>query len=576
MITPNNKQLREFILDSFDHVELDSFCLDYFTEVSRNYFGNNMSMTEKVNKLIGYCERRRKRENLLVALEQERENVYRKTFPQLKKKVAPPQEYKSQPRNPKQIFVSHSSKDAEMAQRVAHDLRANGYDIFITPDSIRPGEKWVPAIGRGLDESGVFLVLLTPNAINSKWVNNEANTAIALDNENEARLLFLNVQDCKPPSLWRQWQSLSFRDKEYEWNMEALLSELKRETVSSPQISRPPAQPETPDPKPEKAPTDSKRQQQEAQVKPLYRQLQQAQANGDWLSVLTLAAKIDVLLPDYRNVAALQAVALQQLQKPAPQLEPRRSGRKKSPALPKVPGTSGDTFVHEKTGLEFVRVPAGEFKYGDKGEKRKLPEYWISKTAVTHAVYKRFIDANLNYDVPIRDDDDMDRPYNWNKQKRTFPADKADHPVVFVTWYDAVAFCEWAGLQLPTEEQWEKAARGTDGRKYPWGNNDPTDKLCNFDDNVGKTTPVGQYLPQGDSPYGCVDMSGNVWEWCLNKYKTPQDTAVDKSDDWRVLRGGSWGGNADFARAASRSLFSPGYRDLDVGFQVVVVRPPSQ
>src|SRR5690606_17447059 len=128
------------------------------------------------------------------------------------------------------------------------------------------------------------------------------------------------------------------------------------------------------------------------------------------------------------------------------------------------------------------------------------------------------------------------------------------HPVVNVTWHDALAFCQWAGVRLPTEAEWEKAARGTDGRIWPWGGNEPTDKLCNFNMNVGDTTPVGAY-PAGASPYGCLDMAGNVWEWTIslwgkdaNKpdYGYPYDPndgreAPDAPDAVRrTLRGGSW------------------------------------
>ena len=203
-----------------------------------------------------------------------------------------------------------------------------------------------------------------------------------------------------------------------------------------------------------------------------------------------------------------------------------------------------------------------------------LPEFWMSKTPVTQAVYQRFIAANPKHDVPFREEG-WAKPYNWDKQRRTFPADKAEHPVVLVSWYDAVAFCEWAGLALPTEEQWEKAARGTDGRTYPWGNNEPTDKLCNFNKNVGGTTSVGDYSPQGDSPYGCVDMSGNVWEWCLNKFRTPQVTAIDQSGDPRVVRGCSWDDNQDFARAAVRFHDHPFNRYYVAGCRLVR-RSPSQ
>ncbi len=261
-------------------------------------------------------------------------------------------------------------------------------------------------------------------------------------------------------------------------------------------------------------------------------------------------------------------IRLRAVEEPTPQTTRTVAAESKQKMTPEP---EGDSFVHEKTGLEFVRVAAGKFLYGDDKETRELPEYWISKTAVTHTVYKRFIDANPKHDVPSG----SNNKYSWDKQKRTFPTGKAEHPVVYVSWVDAVAFCKWAGLQLPTEEQWEKAARGTDGRKYPWGDSDPTDKLCNFDSNVGGTTAVGDYAPQGDSPYGCVDMSGNVWEWCLNKYKTPEIIEIDKSGDWRVLRGGSWNYLQRYARAAYRADDLPDYTSNNFGFRVVVRRPPS-
>ena len=104
-----------------------------------------------------------------------------------------------------------------------------------------------------------------------------------------------------------------------------------------------------------------------------------------------------------------------------------------------------------------------------------------------------------------------------------FPAGKEDHPVVNVSWKDAVAFCRWLSqasgktIRLPTEAEWEKAARGDDGRIYPWGDEPPTKELCNFSNNVGDTTPVGQY-PAGASLCGALDMAGNVWEWTGSLY----------------------------------------------------------
>lgn len=170
-----------------------------------------------------------------------------------------------------------------------------------------------------------------------------------------------------------------------------------------------------------------------------------------------------------------------------------------------------------------------------------LPQYWIGYTTVTNRQYKQFLDANSSWRVPYYQEV-WANAYNWDDKRRTYPPDKADHPVVLVSWEDARAFCRWAGLTLPTDEQWEKAARGTDGRIWPWGNEPPTAEYCNFDNNVGDTTPIGQYSPKGDSPYGCVDMAGNVSEWTAPPWRT--------KGVWRALRGGSWMSSDKLARVA--------------------------
>jgi formylglycine-generating enzyme required for sulfatase activity len=217
--------------------------------------------------------------------------------------------------------------------------------------------------------------------------------------------------------------------------------------------------------------------------------------------------------------------------------------------------------------LELIHIPAGDFLYGETKEKIFLPEYWISKTPVTQAQYQRFITANPEYDVPYYDFD-WAKPYNWDRQYRTFPQDKADHPVVLVSWHDAMAFCEWAGLRLPTEEEWEQAARGTDGRGYPWGNGWRSNH-CNSEEAVIRgTSRVGEFSPRGDSPYGCVDMSGNVWEWT--------DSWYDEKQTRRVVRGGSWDFNQYYARAASRYPFRPVNRSNLLGLRAVLRRSPSQ
>ena len=226
----------------------------------------------------------------------------------------------------------------------------------------------------------------------------------------------------------------------------------------------------------------------------------------------------------------------------------------------------GKRAIWEKDGKEMVRVTAGRFPYGEKREEPYLPEYWIDKTPVTFAEYARFV-AATGREPPDRESEEP-----WNEGKP--PYGMLDHPVDWLTWDDAVAYAEWAGKQLPSEEEWEKAARGTDGRKYPWGDQEPTDELCNFDDYRRGTTPVGRYSPQGDSPYGCVDMSGNVYEWTASWY--------DEKKEQRVIRGGNYDSISLDVEAAHRTglaqripaPFGPGFRTIVIT-NVVTPRTPA-
>jgi formylglycine-generating enzyme required for sulfatase activity len=196
--------------------------------------------------------------------------------------------------------------------------------------------------------------------------------------------------------------------------------------------------------------------------------------------------------------------------------------------------------------LELVRIPTGEFLYGENKQKIVLPEFQIAKTPVTNAQYKVFVDAT-----------GYRPPGHW--QSGQIPQGKANHPVANVSWDDAQKFCEWAGVRLPTEQEWEKAARGTDGREYPWGGWQRG--RCNSAEAaIGDTTPVDRF-PNGASPYEVWDMAGNVWEWCGDFY--------DNSELARVLRGGSFGYDARNVRCASRNWGLPPGRDVYSGFRVV-------
>jgi eukaryotic-like serine/threonine-protein kinase len=248
----------------------------------------------------------------------------------------------------------------------------------------------------------------------------------------------------------------------------------------------------------------------------------------------------------------------------------------------------GSTSVSDKDSMTLVYVPAGEFRMGSPDLDEKAPTnekpqhsvfleaYWIDQTEVTNAMFAKFVEAEGRVTTAEKEGcgtvTEVDSSYrcwtgvDWRHPRGpgTTLEGRDNHPVVQVSWYDASAYCEWAGRRLPTEAEWEKAARGTDGRIYPWGNRALTGKLLNFadmhlktdwadlttDDGYTFTAPVGSY-PAGASPYGVLDLAGNVDEWVADWYdasyfgRSPgRNPPGPANGERRVIRGGNWiGGN---------------------------------
>jgi iron(II)-dependent oxidoreductase len=238
-----------------------------------------------------------------------------------------------------------------------------------------------------------------------------------------------------------------------------------------------------------------------------------------------------------------------------------------------------DEYRWEKDGSVMIRIPEGEFWMGSRaGEgaddehpehEVHLSEYFVDKCAVTNRQYKQFCDATGHSVPPDPKFEGMSHYFNH------FP----DHPVINVSWDDAKAYCEWADKRLPTEAEWEKAARGEDRRTYPWGNEAPDSEgfqranLEGDDDGHKYTAPVEEY-ERGASPYGCLNMAGNVWEWCSDWYdekyygrspiKNPPGPSPCSS---RVCRGGSWLNGARHLRCANRGRNGPANRSSRLGFR---------
>jgi len=251
--------------------------------------------------------------------------------------------------------------------------------------------------------------------------------------------------------------------------------------------------------------------------------------------------------------------------------------------------TKSPPNINPKDGAAMVWVPGGNFLMGstsadEYANSNEMPQhtvyldgYWIYKNDVTVAQYQAFCTATLRT-MPAFPTD------MWSGKW----SDYANYPMVDVTWYDATAYAAWAGVSLPTEAQWEKAARGTDGRFYPWGNTWDQTKCATWYNSGGSfagvshdgTWPVGSF-PTGASPYGALDMAGNVWQWCADWYdagyyatspsKNPTGPA---SGTYSVLRGGSWGCNiVDVCRGACRGISYPSDDDDGAGFRCVSVSP---
>ncbi|HUT32050.1 MAG TPA: SUMF1/EgtB/PvdO family nonheme iron enzyme [Planctomycetota bacterium] len=290
-----------------------------------------------------------------------------------------------------------------------------------------------------------------------------------------------------------------------------------------------------------------------------------------------------------RLIALVAAVVLTTI--PAGCLRPRGGSRRAvteaALALPKEMRCAADNSV-------LLLVPGGEFVMGPPGQEKRvtLPPFYMDRLEVTNAQYAKFLAA-----VAKQGDAAWRHPGQPASKRSHVPAmwshadlgeAKADRPVVGVDWFDAYAYAKWADKRVPTEAEWEKAARGTDGRPYPWGSAPPEKGfryLASFfgthlgADGFRFTAPVGSF-PAGASPCGCLDMAGNAAEWCADWFGPPPaeprlaNPPGPAAGTERVTKGGAWNLNAESLHSYNRWPLAPERRIANVGFRCARDAPP--
>lgn len=431
------------------------------------------------------------------------------------------------------VFISYNISNQPYARKLADKLLSLGFDVWID-DRIDYGEDWWSVIVRAIRACGAFVVIMTPESDQSRWVQREVTIADELRKPIFPLLLNGNLKNSENWMIFVRTQYVDVSSGNLpEVDFYRRLAKATRpkpqrgqEVTTTPEgeITRRPAPPEVP------------------------------------------GASLTGALSDAR-----------------PATQSRRTTRTNS--LLDVSSILPEPF-------EWCRIPEGEviledasIDGGSHGGMYKVDRFFIAKYPVTVAQFQAFVDAPDGWDDTKWWDFSPDAAF-WRKAHRRPAPLEHDDPTVprtFVPWYDALAFCNWLTsrvsanlgdshikikITLPTEQQWQRAARGDNNAwEYPWGPEFDKD-LCNTPHSRNRQpTPVNKY-PRGASPYGVFDMSGNVWEWCLTEWIT--DSTDLTGERKRVVRGGSWDDMPHFARVVNRNWFQQDESTSGTGFRIVL------
>lgn len=539
-------ELRNFLLAHYSRAEILTLCSDYFRDFYQDYDGVPITNSELARKLVEHCAKRGQIENLRVALQRTRTEFFIEEIGPLVEPAA-----LDFPPDRQQVFISYANANRGFAQRLAKDIREAGLGVWIAPESIQPGELWVAAIDRGLSASDKFVIVLSEHALKSRYLKYETSYALSAHAEGRGRVLPVLLSDCDVSQLSPLLTTLQRIDftKSYSDGVAELRRALATPTGTE-------GSPSEPSPSAMAANSRPAVKSIVGEAQPFHRKIsRRALLIGGGVTVAGGAALVARLVTTANPPISLAHTLV--------------SRASRSLTFELTLGVS----------VSFRNVPAGEFLLGSDPSKDpdtlqnetpqrriSLSDYWISDTLIT----------NSQYSI-----------YAGEKQvAHGFPIEDAFKPVVNISWTDAVAYASWLRAKigrpvaLPTEPQWEKAARGPNGLIYPWGNTFVASRANTLEGAASGPTPVKQYSPDGDSVYGIAGMCGNVWQWtndvyAEDAYSALADGTVDPSGPAegpeRVIRGGSWNMISEMARSAFRAAQNPAHRNALTGFRVAFV-----
>ena len=474
------------------------------------------------------------------------------------------------------VFISYSSKDKLVADGICVNLEAAGVRCWIAPRDIAPGEDWPTAIANAIPQCRVMVLVFSANSNASEDVGRE----LILAARNKLVIIPFKIENIEPEPgkdyYLARTHWLDAMNPPTQEQIRALLICVK---ALLPARETPPAryvQPPTP-PRNDQ-PTAGNEPQQPAGLRPA------PKGRPKWLRYLWIPAS-------FLRLGLISWAVLPFVRQSFPGLtlaQVTAAETATATGLTPIPTASftpaagiGPTRVSAIEDMKLIYVPEGNFSMGSEAFINEQPvhtvnldAFWIYQTEVTNGIYALCVQAG-KCTPPIENRSDTRSEYYDDAQY-------ANYPVIFVNWNQARAYCSWANARLPTEAEWEKAARGTDARTYPWGNDAPTCSLVNFDGGSGcvaDTSAVGSY-PSGASPYGALDMAGNVWEWVNDWYSETYYSQSSSSNpqgpslgDFRVLRGGSWFNIEDDVRTSSRIMYNPSDSYLTIGFRCTSSAP---